>query len=107
MNYEELVERIVSAEQKARAAVETEEARLSSLREDLDREARELTEQYLERARHRIAETEAIEAQNADEELARVQQKLTEDLAQLEARFAAHGAEYEANLLAQILGETP
>lgn len=105
MNYEDLVERIVTAEQKARASVETEEQRLSTLREDLAQESRSLTESYLERAKHRIAETERSEQQNADQEIQRVQAQFAKDMEQLEQRFATHETEYESAILRRVLGD--
>lgn len=105
VEYEILVHRIVDAEMRAQEMVHAQEERLATLDTNLKEESKQLSEQYLARAKERIKRLEQDERAYADGEIKRIEQELASDLAATQARFDAKSEEYCAFLLRQVIGE--
>ncbi len=105
MEYLNLVNQIVAAEQSAREIAREAREQESSLEAELEREAAGIRERYMERARRRVAGVEETEAKAAQEELARWDRRLERAMAQVESAYARNRDAWVETLFRQIVGE--
>ena len=105
MEYLNLVNQIVAAEQSAREIAREAREQESSLEAELEREAAGIRERYMERARRRVAGVEETEAKTAQEELARWDRRLECAMAQVESAYARNRDAWVETLFRQIVGE--
>ena len=105
MEYLNLVNQIVAAEQSAREIAREAQEQESSLEAELERETAGIRERYMERARRRVAGVEETEAKAAQEELARWDRRLERAMAQVESAYARNRDAWVETLFRQIVGE--
>ena len=72
VEYLDMVNQIVAAEHSAKALAEEGRQRQEQLRSGLEREAADLREEYMQRARHRVELVEQTERAGAEETIAQL-----------------------------------
>ena len=107
MEFVELINQIVAAEQNASQLVQEAQSREAGLDEDLAQETADLRERYMERARRRVGIVEETETAHAQEEIAELDRRLQNSLAALNRAYESHRDQWVDTLLARIVGTTP
>ncbi|HIY21169.1 MAG TPA: hypothetical protein H9841_04600 [Candidatus Flavonifractor merdigallinarum] len=107
MEFVDLINQIVAAEQNASQLVQEVQNREAGLDQDLERETADLRERYMARAKRRVGIVEETETAQAQEEIARLDQRLSESLEALNRAYESHREEWVNTLLARIVGGTP
>jgi regulator of protease activity HflC (stomatin/prohibitin superfamily) len=101
----DVINQILEADEKARAATEGAKADRDRLLEDIDKEREKLREEYMTRARAR-AETEAArERMASDRMLAELDEKLRLDLELVDRRLADRREELAEKVFSMIVGD--
>lgn len=104
MEYLDLINQIVAAEQSAKEIAREAKEQEETLETELERETADMRERYMERARRRVAEVEETERKAAKEELERWDQKLAGAMAQVESAYAKNRDVWVETLFRQIVG---
>ena len=107
MEFVELINQIVAAEQNASQLVQEAQSREAGLDGDLAQETADLRERYMERARRRVGIVEEIETAHAREEIAELDRHLQNSLDALNRAYESHRDQWVDTLLARIVGTTP
>lgn len=107
MEYVELINQIVAAEQNACHLAREAQNRSAGLDADLAKETADLRENYMARARRRVGIVEETEAAQAREEMDRLDRHLKHSLDALNRAYEAHREEWVDALFTRIVGQTP
>ena len=103
MEYSELIDRILSAEQNARQLTQQAKEREQSLETSLKEEAETLRTGILERAHRRVAAMEKEEQSRAQKQLEKMDREHKSALAGLEDKLKRHGDKWVDTLFRMIV----
>ena len=107
MEFVELINQIVAAEQSASQLVQEAQDRQAGLDGDLAKETAELRERYMARARRRVGIVEETETAQAQEEIARLDRRLQRSLDALNRAYESRRDQWVDALLERIVGGAP
>jgi DNA anti-recombination protein RmuC len=105
MEYMELLNKIIEAEQLAQQIASEAKAKRDRLPDDLRTQWEELHAKYLERAERRVEAVAAQESVLADEQIGQLDAALSADLAQVDAFFREHREEMTGRLFQLVIGQ--
>lgn len=104
MEYIDLVGKIIAAEHSAKEIAREAKARETTLDADLEREAAGMREAYMDRARRRVEQVRATEAQAARESAAALDGKFTAAMGAVEAAYARNRDAWVEAIFQRIVG---
>ena len=107
MEYVELINQIVAAEQNACYLAREAQEREAGLEADLAKETAQMRESYLARAKQRVEIVAQTEAAQAQEAIAALDARRTQSLNALEQAYQNHAQEWVDTLFAQVVGQKP
>ena len=107
MEYSELIDRILSAEQNARQLTQQAKEQEQSLEASLKDEAETLRADILERSRRRVEAMEKDEQRRAQKQLEKMDREHKAALAGLEDKLKHHGKEWADTLFRMIVEDEP
>lgn len=107
MEYVNLIQRIISAEQSAQDMVHDAREEESHLAEHLTQEVEEMRTQYMDKAKHRIEKLTRLEAAMAQEDLEKWDEKLTQTMAHVELAYSQNKDQWVDTLFYKVIGTQP
>lgn len=107
MEYMDMVSKIIAAEHAATELVEEGKTRAETLRDGLDSARSDMRERYLERARHRLELVRETEERAATESVARLDTRLHDAMAEVEAAYHKNKDSWVDTLFTMIVGTQP
>lgn len=107
MEYVELINQIVAAEQSASQLAQEAQDRQAGLDQDLAQETADLRERYMARAKRRVGIVEETETAQARESIAQLDQRLQHSLDELNRAYETHREQWVDALFARIVGTAP
>lgn len=107
VEYLDMVNQIVAAEHSAKALAEEGRQRQEQLRSGLEREAADLREEYMQRARHRVELVEQTERAGAEETIAQLDEKQRQAMKRVEAVYEKNRDKWVDTLFSMIVGVQP
>lgn len=102
-----MVNQIVAAEHSAKALAEEGRQRQEQLRSGLEREAADLREGYMQRARHRVELVEQTEQAGAEETIARLDERYRQAMKRVETVYEKNRDKWVDTLFSLIAGVQP
>jgi vacuolar-type H+-ATPase subunit H len=105
MEYMELLNKIIEAEQLAQKIASEAKAKRDSLPDDLRAQTEALRKQYLDRAEHRVQAVADQEEKLADEQIALLEEALKADLSQVDRYFTTNHNDMVKNLFQLVVGQ--
>jgi len=105
MEYIGLVEKIIAAEQSAREMVRQAEEKAVTLETDLEQEITRMREDYMARAKRRLAAIEKTEQEDADADIKALDVEFHRSMATVEQAYKSHKNQWVDTLFSKIAGD--
>ena len=103
MEYVDMVNQIIAAEHSAKALASEAREKQAQFQTDLERELEGLREEYMDRARHRVALVEQTERAAAEERMAKLDHRLQDALASVERAYEKNRDQWVERLFQLIV----
>ncbi|MDR0469968.1 MAG: hypothetical protein LBH09_08350 [Peptococcaceae bacterium] len=105
MEHIDVINQILEADDKAKAATEGAKSERDHLREDIERERVRLREEYMRRAQERVDAEAARERAASEKMVAELDEKLLRDLEMVDQRLADHREALAERVFAMVVGD--
>ncbi|MCD7947079.1 MAG: hypothetical protein LUG13_02115 [Oscillospiraceae bacterium] len=105
MEYLDLVNKIVAAEQSAQEIVKEAETQKITLDTDVEKEVARLREDYMSRAKRRLESIEKTEQDDAQDDIRALDKDFEAAMARINRAYHAHKEGWIQTLFAEIAGD--
>ncbi len=102
---QDMVKQIVEMDRKAREITDAAQLEKVNSEKEVAKKREEIREEYLERARKRIALNEPAERAAAEEKWEKVKEHYEKVSQELDSRYTAKGGEWVRTIVTRVIGE--
>ncbi len=102
---QDMVKQIVEMDRKAREITDAAQLEKVNSEKEVAKKREEIREEYLDRARKRIALNEPAERAAAEANWEKVKERYVQVSKELDERYAEKGGEWVSSIVARVIGE--